>query len=97
METTTLETTTIETTYRFQVKVPYVYDYLGNEFVTSLAGYKNQVSGWVKESRIGELKQVFPNFEIKLIEYSEYWKNYEKYENRFITVNIGKVTRKRSY
>lgn len=70
-----------ELMFRFQVTVPDVYAYcmVTKPSITTLASHKNEVSGFVKESEVDELKKYFEGKEVRLIESKEYWKNYEKY------------------
>jgi len=66
--------------YRFEIKVNNVYDYLMNGFVSHLNTSNNIISGWIKETKINELKLSFSGMEIKLIESKEYYNNIDKYE-----------------
>lgn len=67
--------------FRFQVIVPDVYKYMmdidSRCNVSSLASYKNEVSGWVKAENVEYAKQKFAGFPIRFIESKYYWDNYD--------------------
>lgn len=75
-----------EIIYRFIIKTDNVYNFLMNNYVTHLASYKNEVSGWIKKENLWKLNNAmlnhgysFKDKNIKLISSNTYWKNYNKY------------------
>lgn len=76
--------------YRWSIRTDNVYAFsmvYGLGFsVSTLAGYKNEVSGFVKKSNLGQLRSALLPFgysfnekNIKLLTTETYWKNWDKY------------------
>lgn len=80
-----MQTVNQQAMYRFQVKVPNVYVYAmcidSRCNISTLASYKGEVSGWVKDENIEYAKQKFAGHQIRFIESKEYWSNDNYYNN----------------
>jgi hypothetical protein len=77
-----------EIIYRFSIKTDNVYSFLMCDYVTTIANYKNEVSGWIKKSNLWKLNNAllsrgysFRDKNIKLVTSNEYWRNYYKYND----------------
>ncbi len=75
--------------YRWSVKVENVFAFCmfyGDGFnASTLASYKNEVSGFVKKENVGKLIAALVPFgknkDLKMVTSKRYWKDYDKYHN----------------
>jgi len=70
--------------YRWSIKTENVYSFSGFNWAGTLASYKNEVSGFVRKTRIPGLLEDLkakgvPYSDFKLVESGRYWKNFNQY------------------
>lgn len=73
--------------YQFSIKTKNAYSFLLCNYVSTIASYKDEVSGFIKKQDLWKLNNEllkygysFKDKNIKLITTREYWANWDKYK-----------------